>query len=164
MNLFNALKHLSFSRRPTRDRYEPAFLPTFKALRTPVERADAWRYAALCRHGGIYGDTDTACLAPVEQWAARSRRRGAGDVGTSSGGGGGADSGGGEVFWRGGSGSGGRSSGSDSGGGRSSEAGEDDSAPGLLVGIENVFRSQEEAEEATYANKIQMVQWTVRPR
>lgn len=33
--------------------------------------------------------------------------------------------------------------------------------PGLVVGIENVFRSQEDAEEATYVKKIQMIQWTM---
>eukprot|EP00878_Enallax_costatus_P033114 GHUV01036501.1.p1 GENE.GHUV01036501.1~~GHUV01036501.1.p1 ORF type:complete len:355 (+),score=71.00 GHUV01036501.1:716-1780(+) len=33
--------------------------------------------------------------------------------------------------------------------------------PGLIVGIENQFYSQEEAEEASYVHKIQVVQWTV---
>lgn len=33
--------------------------------------------------------------------------------------------------------------------------------PGLIVGIENLFYSQEEAEEATYVHKIQITQWTM---
>lgn len=31
--------------------------------------------------------------------------------------------------------------------------------PGLIVGVENLFHSQQEAEEASYVNKIQITQW-----
>jgi hypothetical protein len=36
--------------------------------------------------------------------------------------------------------------------------------PGLVVGIENVFHSQEEAEELTYVRRVQMIQWTFAAR
>jgi mannosyltransferase OCH1-like enzyme len=36
--------------------------------------------------------------------------------------------------------------------------------PGFVVGIENVFPSQEAAEEATYVRKVQMIQWTMASR
>eukprot|EP00879_Flechtneria_rotunda_P017138 GHRR01017948.1.p1 GENE.GHRR01017948.1~~GHRR01017948.1.p1 ORF type:complete len:440 (+),score=114.38 GHRR01017948.1:815-2134(+) len=35
------------------------------------------------------------------------------------------------------------------------------SEPGLVVGVENRFYSQEEAEEASYVHKIQITQWTM---
>ncbi len=35
-------------------RYHPSYMPTFWALTTVVERADAWRYHVLCGHGGVY--------------------------------------------------------------------------------------------------------------
>jgi hypothetical protein len=31
----------------------------YARLETPVERADLWRYMVMCRHGGIYADSDT---------------------------------------------------------------------------------------------------------
>ncbi len=34
-------------------------------------------------------------------------------------------------------------------------------APGLVVGIEDLFRSQEEADDATYVRQMQMIQWTM---
>lgn len=34
-------------------------------------------------------------------------------------------------------------------------------APGLVVGIENLFHSQADAEEASYVHKIQITQWTM---
>ena len=33
-----------------------------------VMRGDLWRYAILYVHGGIYSDSDTTCLRPVEEW------------------------------------------------------------------------------------------------
>jgi hypothetical protein len=35
----------------------------YARLRTPVERADLWRYMVMCRHGGIYADSDTLVSA-----------------------------------------------------------------------------------------------------
>ena len=40
------------------------------ALETPVERADLWRYAVVCAHGGVYADADTLCVRPVQRWNA----------------------------------------------------------------------------------------------
>jgi mannosyltransferase OCH1-like enzyme len=31
-------------------------------------RSDFWRYAVIYMHGGIYGDIDTWCKRPVQQW------------------------------------------------------------------------------------------------
>lgn len=38
----------------------------YAALKTPVERADLWRYVVMCAHGGIYTDADTLCIRPVQ--------------------------------------------------------------------------------------------------
>jgi mannosyltransferase OCH1-like enzyme len=38
----------------------------YAALKTPVERADLWRYVVMCRHGGVYADADTLCVRPVQ--------------------------------------------------------------------------------------------------
>ncbi|KAI8474887.1 MAG: hypothetical protein J3K34DRAFT_406116 [Monoraphidium minutum] len=40
----------------------------YRSLETPVERADLWRYAVMCTHGGIYADADTLCVRPVQEW------------------------------------------------------------------------------------------------
>ncbi len=44
----------------------PAFLPTFRAYRTGIERADAVRYFLLHKYGGLYVDLDFECLRPIE--------------------------------------------------------------------------------------------------
>jgi len=38
----------------------------YASLKTPVERADLWRYVVMCGHGGIYADADTLCIRPVQ--------------------------------------------------------------------------------------------------
>ncbi|KAF8055599.1 och1 [Scenedesmus sp. PABB004] len=50
----------------------PELLPVYRALSTPVERADLWRYLALHRWGGVYADSDVRCVAPVSTWNAAS--------------------------------------------------------------------------------------------
>ncbi|GBF90195.1 alpha-1,6-mannosyltransferase subunit [Raphidocelis subcapitata] len=40
----------------------------FDQLKTPVERADLWRYVVMCTHGGVYADADTLCVRPVQEW------------------------------------------------------------------------------------------------
>ena len=41
----------------------PHLLDQFRAYRHPVQRADIGRYMILHRHGGVYADIDTTCLA-----------------------------------------------------------------------------------------------------
>lgn len=36
--------------------------------------------------------------------------------------------------------------------------------PGLVVGIENAFRTQQEAEDSTYVHRLQMIQWVMAAR
>eukprot|EP00877_Chromochloris_zofingiensis_P000526 jgi/Chrzof1/10474/UNPLg00402.t1 len=48
--------------------YDDTVLQLHQALKTPVERSDLWRYMVMCRHGGIYADTDTLCVRPVQEW------------------------------------------------------------------------------------------------
>lgn len=38
----------------------------------PVQRADLYRYMATAIFGGIYGDADTVCRAPISQWKVHS--------------------------------------------------------------------------------------------
>lgn len=44
----------------------PGFLDIYRAYPNPVQRADAGRYLVLHRHGGVYADLDTTCLAPFD--------------------------------------------------------------------------------------------------
>jgi Glycosyltransferase sugar-binding region containing DXD motif len=93
-------------------RCKPPILPpfaAFRALRTPVERSDAWRYAVLCAHGGVYADTDTIAAAPVASWLPANTTL----------------------------------------------------LPRLIVGVENRFHSQAEAEEASYVSTVQITQWVM---
>lgn len=55
-----------------RDHY-PALEALYLSYPNPVQRADLGRYLILHRHGGIYADIDTECLAPVEVLAAEDR-------------------------------------------------------------------------------------------
>ncbi|KAF8072583.1 HOC1 [Scenedesmus sp. PABB004] len=91
------------------ERYFPALMPTFRQLATPVEKSDAWRYAVLCGHGGVYTDTDTVAAARFEDWTSFNATP----------------------------------------------------EPGLIVGLENRFYSQQEAEEESYVHETQVTQWTI---
>jgi GT2 family glycosyltransferase len=51
----------------------PEFLEIFRSYPNPVQRADAGRYLALHRHGGVYADLDTTCLASFEPLAGEDR-------------------------------------------------------------------------------------------
>lgn len=49
-------------------KYHPHILTAYKSLSSNVERADMFRYLALCTFGGVYADTDTVCQRPINQW------------------------------------------------------------------------------------------------
>lgn len=51
----------------------PGLLEVFRAYPNPVQRADAGRYLVLHRHGGVYADLDTTCLASFEPLAGEDR-------------------------------------------------------------------------------------------
>lgn len=51
----------------------PDFLDIFRAYRNPVQRADAGRYLALHRYGGIYADIDTTCLSSLDMLCQEDR-------------------------------------------------------------------------------------------
>jgi len=40
----------------------------YKSFPVGAMRSDFWRYAVIYMHGGIYGDIDTLCKRPVQQW------------------------------------------------------------------------------------------------
>jgi mannosyltransferase OCH1-like enzyme len=46
--------------------YNTTVLQLYNKLKTPVEKADLWRYVVMCRHGGVYTDADTLCVRPVQ--------------------------------------------------------------------------------------------------
>ncbi|CAF1484843.1 unnamed protein product [Didymodactylos carnosus] len=47
----------------------PHLLPLFREkLKTQVERTDLWRYLVLHEYGGIYTDSDTICVQPIDEW------------------------------------------------------------------------------------------------
>mmetsp|Transcript_20201 Transcript_20201/g.44059 ORF Transcript_20201/g.44059 Transcript_20201/m.44059 type:complete len:464 (+) Transcript_20201:225-1616(+) len=117
-------------------KYQPSFWPTASNLSTAVEKADAWRYVILCKHGGIYTDTDTLCLHGVHSWESvpgLMQRPPMQDSSSSS------------------------SESSSS----SSSSGATSRSPSMYVGIENVFQSQKQAQQHTYVKQIQMLQWTL---
>lgn len=45
-----------------------SYLEFYEALWKPIERSDICRYALMFAHGGVYFDSDAACLRPVELW------------------------------------------------------------------------------------------------
>ena len=47
----------------------------YDTLPLGVMRADVWRYAVLYVHGGIYTDSDTTCVRPVESWLSSEDER-----------------------------------------------------------------------------------------
>lgn len=47
----------------------PALSTTYERLPLPVQKADLFRYAAVHRLGGVYADVDTACRAPLHDYA-----------------------------------------------------------------------------------------------
>nr|AWI66891.1 initiation-specific protein alpha-1,6-mannosyltransferase [Piromyces sp.] len=50
------------------EKYHPNAVEVFKNLDSIVEKTDMWRYAVLDTFGGVYADTDTKCIQPIEQW------------------------------------------------------------------------------------------------
>lgn len=50
------------------DFYGPKIYKTYKSFPLGIMRGDFWRYAILYAYGGIYSDTDTRCIKPVNQW------------------------------------------------------------------------------------------------
>jgi hypothetical protein len=97
----------------------------------------------LCRHGGIYADSDTVCVAPLPAWLERGRAAAAA-----------ADAAAAAARAR-------AHAAGEGGAAPRRKRARKRAAPGLVVGIENVFHSQEEAEELTYVRKVQMIQWTL---
>ena len=51
----------------------PDLTELFHAYPNPVQRADMGRYLILHRHGGVYADIDTECLAPLDALASETR-------------------------------------------------------------------------------------------
>ncbi|MCJ1372116.1 hypothetical protein MMC20_003337 [Loxospora ochrophaea] len=47
---------------------QPSVLQTFLSLRVPVFRSDFFRYLVLTAEGGVYSDTDTKALKPIDTW------------------------------------------------------------------------------------------------
>jgi len=50
------------------EKYHPDSVDVFKNLDSIVEKTDMWRYAVLDTFGGVYADTDTRCIKPIEKW------------------------------------------------------------------------------------------------
>ncbi|KAL5365171.1 NRDE protein-domain-containing protein [Aspergillus floccosus] len=50
------------------EKYEPDFIPTYRALTWNVERSDVFRILAVKWIGGIYADIDTHLLRPLSTW------------------------------------------------------------------------------------------------
>lgn len=51
-----------------RDFYGSEAYNIFQSFPLGVMRGDFWRYAVLYAYGGIYGDIDTQCIKPIQQW------------------------------------------------------------------------------------------------
>ncbi|KAL1870445.1 hypothetical protein Daus18300_005131 [Diaporthe australafricana] len=49
-------------------RSDPEIVQTYHALRNPGLKSDLLRYLILSIEGGVYSDTDTECLHPVDEW------------------------------------------------------------------------------------------------
>jgi len=50
------------------EKYHPDSVDVFNNLDSIVEKTDMWRYAVLDTFGGVYVDTDTRCLQPIDEW------------------------------------------------------------------------------------------------
>lgn len=48
--------------------YHPDSVEVYKSLESIVEKTDMWRYSVLDTFGGVYADTDTLCLKPIDEW------------------------------------------------------------------------------------------------
>lgn len=48
--------------------FHPGLLATFDKMYRGVERADLWRYLVVLRDGGVYSDSDTLCVKPIDLW------------------------------------------------------------------------------------------------
>ena len=51
-----------------RDHFSQDIFQTYIEFPKPVLRADFFRYLVLYEYGGVYADTDTKCLKPVDDW------------------------------------------------------------------------------------------------
>ena len=73
-NPFHRHEILTFPRTTTYARQtlvshkDSSLLADFLALQDPILRADLIRYILLYSEGGVYADTDTHCLRPIEDW------------------------------------------------------------------------------------------------
>ena len=53
----------------------PRALPAvFESMPLPVMKADIWRYCVVYLNGGIYSDSDNACVVPIEKWNNREQQ------------------------------------------------------------------------------------------
>lgn len=50
------------------DHFSQEFVNMYRSLPYGVMKADAWRIAILYVYGGVYADTDTICLVPIDEW------------------------------------------------------------------------------------------------
>jgi len=50
------------------DEHYPDFSPVFLKLPLGAQKADLFRYLCVYHYGGIYADTDTWCLEPIEDY------------------------------------------------------------------------------------------------
>jgi alpha 1,6-mannosyltransferase len=48
--------------------FHPEILSMFETLHIKVMRSDIFRYLVLYRFGGVWSDTDTLCLKPIDNW------------------------------------------------------------------------------------------------
>lgn len=53
-------------------RFAPSHLQLFQSFEYGVQKSDFWRYMVMCGHGGVYADSDTLCIAPVDDWNANN--------------------------------------------------------------------------------------------
>lgn len=53
--------------------FTTSHLDLFKSLEYGVQRSDLWRYMVMCGHGGVYADSDTLCVAPIDTWNANNQ-------------------------------------------------------------------------------------------
>lgn len=51
-----------------RDHFSDEFYQMYVSLPIGVMKSDVWRVAVVYVYGGVYADTDTKCLVPIDQW------------------------------------------------------------------------------------------------
>jgi hypothetical protein len=50
------------------DHFNDEFYKMYESLPIGVMKSDVWRVAVIYVYGGIYADTDTECIVPIDEW------------------------------------------------------------------------------------------------